>query len=218
MVDEVGASGFGLDWNTSALVIWCKSNAFVNITVRQKEMTALEPISVKDAGLQLGRRKQTIFKVIKRLGIDIQKRRDQSSRNQIVAYISQADFKRVREDMLSSAKSSNDTNEESPLNDTDEFGVFYLIQLEPDHDPGRYKVGFAVNMSDRLRAHRCSAPFSKVIEKWPCKRLWEKTAIDCITANSERLHTEVYRSPSLAEIIERGNSFFGLMPKVKDAK
>jgi len=181
-------------------------------------MTTTESISVKDAGLQLGRRKQTIFKVINRLGIDIQKRRDQSSRNQFVAYISQADFKRIREDLLSNAKSLNGSSENSQLNDTDERGVFYLVQLEPDHDPGRYKVGFAVNMSDRLRVHRCSAPFSKVLQKWPCKRLWEKTAIDCITASSERLHTEVYRSSSLQEIIERGNAFFKLMPKVEEIK
>ena len=36
-----------------------------------------------------------------------------------------------------------------------EVGVFYLIQLEPQFDPGRFKVGFAANISDRLRALRC---------------------------------------------------------------
>jgi hypothetical protein len=91
-------------------------------------------------------------------------------------------------------------------------GVFYLIQLEPDHDPGRFKVGFAANISERLRAHRCSAPFAIVAKKWPCKRLWESTAIDCVTADCEQLHTEVFRYNDLDSVIAKCNQFFAIMP------
>ena len=183
--------------------------------VRRYKMTSTDLISVKDVGLHLGKRKQTIFKVIKRLGLDTKKRRDSESRNQFVSYITETDFERIKQELLLHTPSSdNEAQESSGYADTDEMGVFYLIQLEPDHDPCRFKVGFAVNMSDRLRTHRCSAPFSKVIKKWSCKRLWEKTAIDCITSKCERLHTEVYRAQTLVEIIDKANAFFGMMPPV----
>ena len=52
-------------------------------------LTTNELISVKDVGSKLGKRKQTIFKIIKRLGIDVQKRRDSASKNQFVAYIAE---------------------------------------------------------------------------------------------------------------------------------
>jgi hypothetical protein len=71
-----------------------------------------------------------------------------------------------------------------------DIGVFYLLSLEPEHDPTRFKVGFASNLNERFRQHRCSAPFAKVVKIWPCRRLWEKTAIECVTDGCEQLHTE----------------------------
>jgi hypothetical protein len=87
------------------------------------------------------------------------------------------------------------------------------LLLEPDHDPGRFKVGIADNFPERLRQHRCSAPLLKVVKTWPCKRLWEKTAIDCVTEGCEKLHTEVFRTQSIELVVERANRFFELMPK-----
>ena len=141
-----------------------------------------EMISVIEAGRQLERRKATIFKVMKRLGIHAQKRRDSNHGNQVAAYLTHGDFIRVKE-ALTVANSSPDKSEKEESDNGDTFisaeiGVFYLIQLEPEHDPLRFKVGFAANINDRLRALRCSAPFSTVVKSWPCRRLWEKTAID----------------------------------------
>ena len=97
-----------------------------------------------------------------------------------------------------------------------EVGVFYLIQLEADFDPGRFKVGFAAGMSERLRQLRCSAPFAAVVRTWPCRRLWEKTVIDSVAAGCERLHTEVFRTTSLDEIVARCERFFAIMPPVSE--
>jgi hypothetical protein len=96
--------------------------------------------------------------------------------------------------------------------------VFYLIQLEPDFDPGRFKIGFAASLPERLRHLRCSAPFAAVLKTWPCRRLWEKTAIDCVSAGCERLHTEVFRTASLDEVVGRCDGFFAIMPPVQGAK
>lgn len=95
-----------------------------------------------------------------------------------------------------------------------DVGVFYLLRLEPQHDPNRFKVGFASNLSERLRQHKCSAPFTEVIKTWPCRRLWEKTAIECVTANCERLHTEIFRAQSISEVEQRCDQFFALMPSL----
>ena len=55
-----------------------------------------EMISVIDAAGQLGRRKQVLFKVMRRLGIHVHKRRDTARRNQLISYLSEGDFTRSR--------------------------------------------------------------------------------------------------------------------------
>ncbi|HEV3302111.1 MAG TPA: hypothetical protein VG055_20830 [Planctomycetaceae bacterium] len=166
-------------------------------------------------GKQLGKKKAAIFKVMKRLGITALKRRDSDSGNQFVAYITQDEFGRVRSEV--EARRASRTNESDNYRNGDgfvsaELGEFYLIRLEPDHDPFRFKVGFAANVTERLRALRCSAPFSVLVKSWPCRRLWEKTAIDCVTADCERLHTEVFRCNSFEMVLERCEQFFKMMP------
>jgi hypothetical protein len=172
-------------------------------------------ISVRDIAAQHGKRKQTVFKILKRLGIETTKQRSTTGKNQMVAYITQAQFKLVRRELLTIR--SEDESEGSELNGIDiaaEQGIFYLIQLEPEFDPGRFKVGFAASLSERLRHLRCSAPFAKVIRSWPCQRLWEKTAIDSVSAGCERLHTEVFRAASLDDVAAKCDKFFAVMPPV----
>lgn len=174
-------------------------------------------ISVITVAAEFGKRKATIFKILKRLNIETKKRRLTSSGNQLVAFITRDDFMRVRSELAThyaqvSSEILGDSSESQFV--FDEQGVFYLLQLESNHDPGRFKVGFANNLDDRLRSLRCSAPFARVIKSWPCRRLWEKTAIDCVTADCERLHTEVFRTDSLERIISQCEQFFSIMPKV----
>jgi len=54
-----------------------------------------ELVSVINAAEQLGMLKQSVFKVLKRLGIDPIKRRDPERRNATTSFISAADLKRV---------------------------------------------------------------------------------------------------------------------------
>ncbi|MDE0130191.1 MAG: hypothetical protein OXQ86_11615 [Gammaproteobacteria bacterium] len=83
---------------------------------------------------------------------------------------------------------------------------------EPELDPSRFKLGFSTDVAERLRHHRVSAPFAQLVRTWPCKALWEKTAIDSIADGCEQLGTEVFRTDSIQEIIERADRFFALMP------
>jgi len=176
-----------------------------------------EPISVVDLANQVGKRKQSIFKILARLNIQTTKQRSANSRGQFIAYITPQEAQLVIAELNSRAEAEN-TNADSRAADISvsdaELGVFYLLALEPLHDPGRFKVGFATSLSERLQKHRCSAPLLKVVKYWPCKRLWEKTAIDAVTFGCERIHTEVFRTDSIATIAERCEQFFALMPRV----
>jgi hypothetical protein len=175
-------------------------------------------ISVIDVAQHHGKRKSTVFKVLQRLGIKPTKRRSASNKNQMIACITQEEFRLVSVEMQATpSREDSEPSEDAEADDfvSAEVGVFYLIQLEPEFDPGRFKVGFAASMSERLRHLRCSAPFAAVVRTWPCRRLWEKTAIESVAAGCERLHTEVFRTGSLDEIISRCERFFAVMPPVQ---
>ena len=175
-------------------------------------------ISVIDLAAQHGMGKQTVFKVLARLGIQIIKRpgNNKTNRGQLIAYISDADAQRFADEIRPvTVINRNAANEDGSDAAISEQGVFYLLQLEPDHDPGRFKVGFATSLPERLRTLKCSAPFTTVLATWPCKNLWEKTAIDCVTQGCERLHTEVSRTESIDGVRQRCERFFELMPKDK---
>lgn len=175
-----------------------------------------EPISVLDLANQTGRRKQTIFKILARLNIQTTKQRSSDSRGQLVAYISSADAQRVVATLRTEVPTSIASHRQAEIAVTDaEIGYFYLIALEPQHDVGRFKVGFATILSERIQKHRCAAPLLELVKAWPCKRLWEKTAIDAVTSDCERIHTEVFRTTSISTIIERCDQFFSVMPAVE---
>lgn len=176
-----------------------------------------ELISVVDLASQLGKRKQTVFKVLRRLHIEPRKLRSSDRRGQLVSYVTAQESHLVAAELRAAGPVSKSVDEGAapPEALPDEHGVFYLLLLEPEHDPGRFKVGFAVSLPERLRALRCSAPFATVVQTWPCKLLWEKTAIDCVTEGCKQLHTEVFRTHSIEPILQRCEQFFNLMPRLQ---
>ncbi len=153
-----------------------------------------EIISVIDVSKNLGKQKQHIFKVLKRLNIEMIKEKNSGAKGQKLAYVTADNYDLIKEYLVNINDSSENLIEQADLG-----GVFYLIQLEPEHDPGRFKLGFATNIEERLRSHKTAAPFAKVLKTWPSKLLWEKTAIDCVTQGCVRLHTEVFRTESLVK-------------------
>lgn len=176
-----------------------------------------DSVSVTDLAVQLGKRKQTVFKVILRLRIEPKKRRSAGRRGQLVSYVAAQESRLIAAELRSAAlpSSTDRTLITPPQYLPDDQGVFYLFQLEPEHDPGRIKVGFAVSLPERLRTLRCSAPFTKVVRTWPCKVLWERTAIESVTAGCNQLHTEVFRTASIETVLQRCDQFFSLMPKLQ---
>jgi hypothetical protein len=178
-----------------------------------------ELISIADLASQFGKRKQTVFKVLRRLRVEPRKLRSSDRRGQLVSYVTLEESRLFAAELRLAGPPSRSRDELAAPPDVlpDEHGVFYLLLLEPEHDPGRFKVGFAVNLQERLRALRCSAPFTRVVRTWPCKTLWEKTAIDCVTKDCKQLHTEVFRTQSIDPVVQRCEQFFNLMPKLHES-
>lgn len=172
-------------------------------------------IAIVDLADDLQVRKQRIFKVVSRLGIQPTQRREPSRGNQLIAMVSGAEAAAIRADVLGNAETASPSGRVASIA-TDDTGFFYLIQLEPAHDTGRFKVGFTMDLDGRLQKHRCSAPFATYVQTWPCRRGWEKAAIDCATAGCEQLHTEVFRAPSVDDVVAHAEAFFRVMPTLSE--
>jgi len=166
-----------------------------------------ESISVLDAAKKMGIHKSSLFKILKRFNIVTFKEKSSKHSGQAIAYITNNDFNFVIQNYT-----KKDIQNDKIISKTIGIGVFYLIQLEPDYDKGRFKLGFTSNIAERLRDHRCSAPYVDLINSWDCHSLWEKTAIDCVTQNCEKLHTEVFRTNDIAEVEKKCTEFFKIMP------
>jgi hypothetical protein len=169
-----------------------------------------EFISVSEIARIHGRHKSVVHKIIDRLGITTTSISSADARGQIAKHISTTDYQRLIVE-LDVVRPIADQAEDalSP-------GSFYLVQLEPECDPGRFKLGFATDVNQRLRSHKTVAPFAVVIRTWPCRALWEKTAIDSISRGCDRLYTEVFRTSDLAVVVSAADSFFAQMPRMGD--
>lgn len=171
-----------------------------------------ELISIIEVARIHKKSRQTVHKNVKRLRIDTVKRKGDGSRGQQVSCISLNDYEELKRDW------DNQDDPRINLTNGDDSigGVFYIVSLEPELDPGRIKVGFTTSISERLRNHQTAAPFSKVLRTWPCKSLWEKTAIDCVNKDCEKIHTEVFRTDDIENVVLLANKFFDLMPSVME--
>jgi predicted GIY-YIG superfamily endonuclease len=182
------------------------------------ELPAEERVAIVDLADDLKVRKQRIFKILPRLGIRPTQRREQSRGNQNIATVCATEAAAIRAEIVSSSDPSGTGASALPGSVSpfysDDGGFFYVIQLEPDHDPGRFKVGFTMDLDARLQRHRCAAPFAQYLNTWPCKRIWERAAIDRAAEGCERLHTEVFRASSLDHLHARTKAFFAVMPKL----
>jgi len=173
-------------------------------------------ISIVDLANQHGKRRQAIHKIVKRLRITPRLIRCSENGGQKISYITNEEALRVSE-YISTAGTQGAkaerfrSNSGAPLSDSEQ-GFFYLLRCEPQHDPGRFKVGFG-NVEERMRKFKTAAPFYTFERSWPCKLLWEKTAIECVTQGCEKLGEEVFRTNSIESVIAKCEAFFSLMPK-----
>lgn len=125
---------------------------------------------------------------------------------QKVLALSIADAERVR--AIRKASGFNNTELVQLAN-----GYFYVVQVVPDLDQRRVKLGYAADVDNRMTAYRTLSPTVALVKAWPCKPSWERAAMDSLTRiECEQIGVEVYQCENIDSLISRGNEFFGLMP------
>lgn len=144
---------------------------------------------------------------VTRLGIVPKKRHTADSGTKLVVTVTALEADAIREARRAQGYSIDGCEVDLTV------GVFYVVQLVPELDPNRIKLGFAEDVDARLAQHRTAAPTAKVLKTWPCKRSWEFTAIDAIASSGCRLIlNEVYDCRDVDRLLARGDQFFSLLP------
>ena len=89
-------------------------------------------------------------------------------------------------------------------------GVFYAVQLIPQHCPTYLKLGFATDMASRLKSHQTACPEATVLRTWPCTLNMESQAISHITRTGcKPIGQEVFDVDSVGNALKRADEFFG---------
>lgn len=164
-------------------------------------------VTLKDLAVELGIDRSNLRKYVLNHGLAPLSVRASGSRGQATLALTEADAEAVR------ALRHNEGFQDSGTPVENGEGHFYLVQLVPEFNPNRVKLGFALDANTRLDAHRTAAPTATLVKVWKCKRSWEGAAIASLTrVECELIANEVYECKSIDRLIARGDEFFGLMP------
>jgi hypothetical protein len=175
------------------------------------KMDEEEYISVKHLAEKLGMDRSHARRYVLKLGFKPMKRRTADSANQLTLTVTKDEA-----DSILRHREEHGFTAHGKVVETD-AGCFYIIQLVPELDPKRLKLGFAGDLSDRLAQHRTAAPTAKIVKSWPCRRSWETTVMDCLSAVSCRhILNEVFDCENLNALINRGDELFSILPDPKD--
>lgn len=166
-------------------------------------------ITLRELAEDIGLDRSNTRKYVLHNGFSFTKIRDKDSR-QLVNALSEEDAESIR--MLRQEQGFDDFDAKQSVVSNGN-GFFYIVQLVPDLDPLRIKLGFASCVKARLSAHRTSAPTAELVATFPCKLIWERAAIDCVTRiNCEAISKEVYSCDDLDALVARATEFFAIMP------
>ena len=166
-----------------------------------------EYMTLSSLANELGLDRSNLIKYVKKHGIETHKRRTADSRGQLTLAVTHSQADQVRQ---MRQQEGFGVEAVAPISDS---GEFYIIQLVPELDPRRLKLGFAENVNVRLAQHRTAAPTAKVLKSWPCKRAWEKTVMDALTIRWCRLiQSEVFECDSYENLLRVADELFGILP------
>lgn len=164
-------------------------------------------VSLKALALELGLDRSNMRKYVLKSGLQPHRRRTPDSGGQLTLAITPDEANFVRQ-----KRASEGYLNEASVSESNE-GVFYVIQLVPELDPRRIKLGFADNLANRLSAHQTVAPTAKVLGAWACRRGWEATIMDALTTTHCRLvMNEVFECESPNDLLSYGDRLFDLLP------
>lgn len=168
-----------------------------------------EVVSVKRLARMIGLDRSSALKYLKRLGVRPEMRRTTDSANQLAATITSDEAECVLRMRREAGFVIGDGISPPPAAD----GYFYAIQLVPELEPGRIKLGFAGRVEERLQQHRTAAPTAIVLATWPCRRVWETAAMDAATQSGcQAVGTEVFDFGDIDDLLDNAGRFFEAMP------
>jgi hypothetical protein len=160
---------------------------------------------------ELGMERSNLRQYVLKKGIRYSMTRDPVSR-QIAMTFTSDEADRLRSIRAKEGFTKTDT----PICINGEVGEFYVVQLIPELAHNRLKLGFSNNVGERLVTHRCSSPTAILLATWGCKRSWERAAMDSATLDCTLIANEVYECDSSEGVIKRLDTFFAIMPKVRE--
>lgn len=170
-------------------------------------MVSDDYVSIKDLAKRLGMDRSHARRYVMKLGYSFHKRRTPESGSQLTLCVTSAGADEI------AAQRADKGFAASTVVAISDVGVFYVIQLVPDLDPKRLKLGFAESLEQRLSQHRTAAPTARVLRAWPCKRSWESTAIDALTREGcQLILNEVFECDEPTTLVTRGDAFFSMLP------
>ena len=168
----------------------------------------MEYVTLKQLATEIGLDRSNLRKYALKHGFTFLRVRTPDSGNQSCLALTPEDA-----DALKNLRESQGFTSGPKLIRNDGQGVFYAIQLVPDLDPYRIKLGFSTAIDARLATHRTTCPNAKLLKTWPCKKVWEAAALDSISREQCKLvANEVFSCEDTDALLMRGNEFFDLMP------
>lgn len=165
-------------------------------------------VSLKELAVQLGMDRSHARRYLLTLGYVPQKRRTLDSANQLSLTVTAEEARAIIQKRRDQGFLGSGSLVES------DRGYFYVIELVPELSQSRLKLGFAVDVQERLGQHRTACPTARVLKHWPCRRTWEQAAIDSVTrVGCELVANEVFDCPEPDALVERADQFFSGMPE-----
>jgi hypothetical protein len=155
---------------------------------------------------ELGLDKSSMRKYIIKHGFGFAQLRTAESRGQLVLALTLQDAEAIRELRQHQGFTLTQAAENG-------HGWFYIVQVVPDLDPLRVKLGFATDPVRRLEAHRTVSPTAQILKTWRCRLSWETVAIQSISrVDCQPIGGEVFTCTDLDALVQRADAFFALMP------
>jgi len=168
-------------------------------------------VLLKDLATEIGLDRSNARKYVLKAGFSMFKVRTPESRRQLTLALTPEDAETIKELRQSQGYAVGKHPGKAIIDNN--CGWFYIIQLVPELEPGRVKLGFAGDVDARLQAHKTAAPTAELLKAWPSKRSWEPAIIASLTReHCELISDEVFTVDDLDSLIDRGNTFFSLLP------
>jgi hypothetical protein len=120
-------------------------------------MPSDEFVTMKELAKRLGMDRSHARRYVLRLGYSFHMRRTPDSVGQLTLCVTSGEA-----DEICSQRRAQGFDA-STVVAAPEIGVFYIIQLVPELDPKRLKLGFAEEINQRLSQHRTAAPTAQVL-------------------------------------------------------